>query len=68
MNYALDYLIRNNSNYAYMNVNNIYNFVYDILNTCKNEEEREEIMKKIKLQIGMSFYSGYVQYCSKKGL
>lgn len=68
MNLLLDYIVSNNTNYAYLNTNNIYNFIYEIIKKCESDEEKEEIKSLIKLHIGMSFYNNFISYCSRKGL
>ena len=66
--YIFDYMIRSNSNYGYMNVNNLYNFIYEIIEIQENEEDKERILKKMKIQVGLRFYNNYISYCNRKGI
>ncbi len=63
--YIFDYLLKNNfTNYKYQNMNNVYNFIYDIT----NENNEEEIEKAIKKNIGLTFYEDYKTYLFRKNL
>ena len=67
--YIFDYVCKNTntSNYKYQNMNNIYNFIYEI-SEGKTEEEIKELNNKIKKNIGMTFYNDYRSYLFRKGL
>jgi len=51
--------------YQIMNANNIYNFLIDILNKA-DSSTRIEILKSIKIQIGLTFYNNFRMYIFKK--
>lgn len=68
MNYVLDYLISSKTNYAYQNMNNIYNFVYEIIEMQETPEKKQRIIIMIKKEIGLTFLNNYNSYCLRKGL
>ena len=62
--YIASYIL-GNSNYKIQNINNIYNFIICMLDNKKNEE-RQEILKLIKINIGMNFYNDFKIYYYNK--
>ena len=62
--YIASYIL-GNSNYKIQNINNIYNFIICMLDNKKNEE-RQEILKQIKINIGMNFYNDFKIYYYNK--
>lgn len=66
--YLIDYFIKNNSNYAYTNMCNLYNFIYDLVDMHEDPEDKDKILNMVKKNLGMSIYSGYISYSNRKGL
>lgn len=50
------------------NMNNIYNFIYDIIKMENDEEYEERVLIQIKKNIGVTFYNDFMAYCIKKNL
>ena len=50
------------------NINNIYNFIYDIIKMENNEEYKKKVITHIKKNIGITFYNDFISYCIKKNL
>jgi hypothetical protein len=67
MNYLFDYLTHN-MGYKMQNINNIYNFIYDIIKMENNDEYKKNVIKHIKKNIGIKFYNDFIAYCIKKNL
>ena len=67
MNYLIDYLTHN-TGYKMQNINNIYNFIYDIIKMENNEEYKKKVITHIKKNIGITFYNDFISYCIKKNL
>ena len=60
-NYILSYVL-SSSNYKIQNTNNIYNFIISIM----TENNKQEIIKQIKINIGLSFYNDFKIYYYNK--
>lgn len=67
MNYFLDYFSKS-AGYKMQNMNNIYNFIYDIIKMENDEEYEERVLIQIKKNIGVTFYNDFMAYCIKKNL
>lgn len=65
--YELIYnVITNNTNYKYLNTNNIYNCLINIYESIIEEENKDKFKNIIKLNIGLSFYNDLEIYYIKK--
>lgn len=60
-NYLLSYVL-SSTNYKIQNTNNIYNFIISII----TKDNKEEIIKQIKINIGLSFYNEFKIYYYNK--
>lgn len=54
-----------NSNYGVANMPNIYNFIIAVLDIC-NDEQKKEVIDKIIIHIGKSFYKDFRLYVIEK--
>lgn len=54
--------------YKMTNVNNIYNFIYDMIMLENDNEYKKKVVIMIKKNIGMTFYNNFMGYCIKKNL
>lgn len=68
MNYVFDYMIRSNSNYAYTNVCNIYNFIYDIIKLQETDEGKDKIYELVRKNLGMTVYNDMKAYFIRKSM
>lgn len=64
MNYITDYFYEN-STYKIQNVNNIFNFIIEILK-ISDEETKKKIIEIMKIQIGMTFTNNFKMYLFRK--
>jgi DNA-binding ferritin-like protein (Dps family) len=64
---SIDGYIFNQTNYSISNKNNIFNFIIEVLEVNKDEEEKlKKIIGKIKVNIGMSFFGEFKIYVLNK--
>jgi len=69
MNYLIDYVVGNSkSPYGYQNLNNVYNFIYDMILIENNDEYKRRVLILVKKNIGITFYNNFISYCIKKEL
>lgn len=59
------FALNNWFNYKTVNINNFYNFVYLTLERA-SEEDKKQILKDIKIIVGMEFFSGLLNYIMRK--
>ena len=64
-NIASGVTLLSSTNHRIVNVNNVYNFIIDIMNSS-NYDDRLIIIQSIKIHIGLTFYSDFKAYCNKK--
>ena len=53
------------SNYGITNMNNLYNFILSIMDIL-SEEQKEELLDKLLLNLGRSFYREFRKYVIEK--
>jgi hypothetical protein len=54
--------------YKMTNINNIYNFIYDMIMIENDDRYKHRVITMIKKNIGMTFYNNFMAYCIKKNL
>ena len=54
--------------YKMTNVNNIYNFIYDLIMLENEIAYKKKVLILIKKNMGMCFYNNFVSYIIKKNL
>lgn len=64
MNYLTNYIL-SSSNYNVINMNNLFNFLIDLLKES-DEATQIKIITSIKIHLGMSLYSNFKIYVYKK--
>lgn len=65
MNYITSYFM-SKTNYQYVNMPNIFNFIYEIIEMEKEEEKRIMIIHKMKLLLGNQFVEEFKHYLLRK--
>lgn len=58
-------IFNSKTNYKYINMPNVFNFIISMLEN-KNNDDRKIIIDKIKINMGMTFYNEFQQYYIKK--
>ena len=66
MNYLLSYGLQNYTNYKYMNMPNLYNFLIYIFDDIEDEKTVVKYVNTIKTQCGLSFYGDFMAYVRRK--
>lgn len=65
INIASGVTLLSSTNHRIVNINNIYNFIIDIMKDgC--EDDKLIIIQSIKIHIGLTFYCDFKAYCNKK--
>ena len=59
------FALNNWFNYRTVNINNMYNFIYLTLERA-SDEDKKNIVKDLKMIVGMEFYTDFVKYIMKK--
>ena len=57
--------IASSTNYGVTNMNNLYNFILSLMDIL-NEEQKIELVDKLVLHLGRSFYKNFRTYSIKK--
>lgn len=66
MNYLLSYGLKNYTNYRYMNMPNLYNFLIYVFDDIEDETKVIKYINQIKTQCGLSFYGEFMSYVRRK--
>lgn len=59
---------KSKSPYGWVNLSNIYNLLFDLIDEQTNEEAKERIKSSIRKNIGLEFFNNFQAYCIRKSL